>query len=551
MSRLRSILLSLFITLLPGLLTAAKDKRPNIVIIMADDLGFSDARCFGGEIHTPNIDQLAKNGLRFTQFYNAARCCPTRASLLTGQYAHKVGIARNGNSLTRNAATIAELLQASGYQTAMSGKWHLSFTPVLPDKAHHMQWLQHQFDPKQPFAPLDTYPVNRGFQRHFGVIWGVVDYFDPFSLVDGLEPVHTVPKGFYMTDAITRHAVQYIKDFARSDKPFFLYVAHDAPHWPLHALPEDIAKYKDVYKDGWHVLRAKRFARQQQLGLFDGKNTTLPPVFGNGPDWDALTPAEKEFQSAKMTVHAAMVDHLDQGIGQVLDALKQTGALDNTVIFFLADNGASPEIPRVPGYDRPGFTRDGRKMLYAPDGIPVKDLGSETSYTGIGSWWANAANTPFRYWKKESFEGGAHTPFIAYWPKGLKAKGGSTTEQVAHVIDLMPTCLELAGTRYPSTYKDHKLTTLDGLSLVPILKGKERKPHEALYWEHEGGKAIRVGDWKLVAFSKRNSPWELYDLAHDRTEMHDLSKAQPARVQELEEKWSNWFEHVWPDRPKK
>ncbi|MCD6049488.1 MAG: atsA 17 [Verrucomicrobia bacterium] len=518
------------------------DTRPNIVIIMADDLGFSDVGCFGGEIRTPNIDSLAQNGLRFTQFYNAARCCPTRASLLTGQYAHKVGLARNGNSLTRNGATIAELLKVNGYQTGLSGKWHLSFTPVLPEK--HQMWLDHRFDAQQPFAPLDSYPVNRGFDRNFGIVWGVINYFDPFSLVDGTNAVKEVPKDFYITDAITDHAVSYVQDFAKADKPFFLYVAHCAPHWPLHALPEDIAKYRDTYKDGWHELRKKRFEKQKQLGLFDPKNTTLPPVQGNGKDWDALTPEEKNYQAAKMAVHAAMVDRLDQGVGKLIEALRAAKQLDNTVIFFMADNGASPEIPNVPGYDRNAFTRTGEKIRYEQEGIPVESLGKEMSYTGIGSYWANAANTPFRFWKKESYEGGAHTPMIVHWPKGLKAKGGSMTETVGHVIDLLPTCLDLAKGTYPAEYKGNKLTALDGLSLMPVLQGKQRTTREAVFFEHENGRAVRMGDWKLVGHSRPQSQWELYNLKEDRTEMRNLATANEAQFKLLKERYDEWFRAV-------
>lgn len=548
---LRRVLVCLCLSV--GSLTGfAADTRPNIIIIMADDLGFSDVGCFGGEIHTPNIDSLAQNGLRFTQFYNAARCCPTRASMLTGQYAHKVGLARNGRSLTRNGATIAELLKTNGYQTAMSGKWHLSFTPVLPEK--HQMWLDHRFDPQVPFAPLDTYPINRGFDRHFGIVWGVINYFDPFSLVDGTNAVKEVPKDFYMTDAITDHAVSYVKDFAKADKPFFLYVAHCAPHWPLHALPEDIAKYRDNYKDGWHALREKRFARQKELGLFDPKTTTLPPVQGNGKDWDKLTPEEKEYQATKMSVHAAMVDHLDQGVGKLLATLRETKQLDNTAIFFLADNGASPEIPTMPGYDRTAFTRNGEKLRYDPDGIPTDSLGSQTSYTGIGSYWASAANTPFRFWKKESFEGGAHTPMIVHWPKGLKAKGGTTTDQVGHVIDLLPTCLDLAKGKYPAELNGNKLTPLDGLSFAPVLQGKQRAQHDTIFFEHENGRAVRMGDWKLVAFSKPQSDWELYNLAADKTEMHNLAKENLEQFNKLKSRYDEWFhavaEPMIPDAPK-
>ncbi len=548
---LRSVLACLCLAV--GTLTSfAAETRPNIIIIMADDLGFSDVGCFGGEIHTPNIDSLAQNGLRFTQFYNAARCCPTRASMLTGQYAHKVGLARNGSSLTRNGATIAELLKTNGYQTAMSGKWHLSFTPVLPEK--HQMWLDHRFDPQEPFAPLDTYPINRGFDRHYGIVWGVINYFDPFSLVDGTNAVKEVPKDFYMTDAITDHAVSYLKDFAKADKPFFLYVAHCAPHWPLHALPEDIAKYRNTYKDGWHALREKRFARQKELGLFDPKTTTLPPVQGNGKDWDKLTQEEKEYQATKMSVHAAMVDHLDQGVGKLLATLRTTKQLDNTVIFFLADNGASPEIPNVPGYDRTAFTRTGEKLRYDPDVIPVDMLGSQTSYTGIGSYWASAANTPFRFWKKESFEGGAHTPMIVHWPKGLKAKGGTTTDQVGHVIDLLPTCLDLAKGQYPAELNGSKLTPLDGLSLAHVLQGKQRAPHDTIFFEHENGRAVRMGDWKLVAFSKPQSEWELYNLAQDKTEMNNLAKENLEQFNKLKSRYDEWFhavaEPMIPERAK-
>ncbi|HEY1173712.1 MAG TPA: arylsulfatase [Verrucomicrobiae bacterium] len=518
------------------------DTRPNIIIIVADDLGYSDIGCYGGEIRTPNLDSLAQNGLRFTQFYNAARCCPTRASLLTGQYAHKVGLARNGNSLTRNGATIAELLKANGYQTALSGKWHLSFTPVLPEK--HQMWLDHRFDPQQTFAPLDSYPVNRGFDRHYGIVWGVINYFDPFSLVDGTNAVKEVPKNFHLTDAITDHAVNYVKDFAKADKPFFLYLAHCAPHWPLHALPEDIAKYRDTYKDGWHELRKKRFERQKQLGIIDEKNTTLPPVHGNGKDWDALTSEEKEYQSTKMAVHAAMIDRLDQGVGKLLTTLRETEQLDNTVIFFFADNGASPEIPNVPGYDRNAFTRSGEKIRYEPDGIPITELGSEKSYTGIGSYWANAANTPFRFWKKESYEGGAHTPMIVQWPKGLKTKSGSITAQAGHVIDLLPTCLDLAKANYPAEYNGNKLTPLDGLSLLPVIQGKERKPHDTIFFEHENGRAVRMGDWKLVAHSRPQSGWELYNIAKDRTETDNLATKNPEEFNRLKARYDEWFSAV-------
>jgi len=517
---------------------AGQKRRPNIVIILADDMGFSDAGCFGGEIKTPNVDKLASNGLRFTQFYNCARCCPTRASLMTGQYPHKVGLTRNGQSLRRNGITIAEALKQAGYNTAMAGKWHLSRTDTLKDSKLHQKWLDHQYDPGRPFAPLETYPVSRGFDKHYGVIWGVIDHFDPFSLVEGTKTIENVPDDYYFTDAINEKSVQYIRQFGRSEKPFFLYVAHCAPHWPLHARPADIAKYKDTYKAGWEKLRHDRYERMIQMGLFKKENTALPPIQDRDMKWAQLTEEEKSFQSSKMAVHAAMVDRLDQGVGKIIEALKETGQLDNTVIFFLSDNGASPEIMYAPGYDRSSQTRDGRKIRYKG----ILEPGSETTYTCIGAPWASASNTPFRYWKKESFEGGCHAPLIVHWPNGRRTKTGSITEQVGHVIDIMPTCLELAGAKYPDSYNGHTLTPLDGKTLTPILQNTEREGHKRLFFEHMGGRAVIERDLKLVALENR--PWELYNLSRDRTEMENLAARHPERVQSMSSQWDNWAASV-------
>jgi len=539
-------------------------KKPSIMLIMADDMGYSDAGCYGGEIQTPNLDRLGANGLRFTQFYNCARCCPTRASLLTGQYPHKVGLARNGQSLNRNGITLAEALKRAGYQTAMVGKWHLSVTKPLQDKALHQKWLNHQYDPGQPFAPLETYPVNRGFDKHYGVIWGVINFFDPFSLVEGAESVKTVPEDYYFTDAITDKAVQYIREFNKSDKPFFLYIAHCAPHWPLHALPGDIAKYKDTYKDGWHKLRKDRYERQLKMGLFERENTPLPPIQGEEQgvaNWNEMSEKDRAYQVKKMAVHAAMVDRIDQSLGRILDALQEAGQMNNTIILFLSDNGASPETPRGAGYDRTGQRRDGHKVTYetlapaSPDArrgsgkdqdIPLDVLGSQLSYAGIGGPWASASNTPYRYWKKESFEGGCHTPLVVYWPKGLKIEPGSITHEVSHVIDVMPTCLELAGVSYPDKYDGHALTSLDGKSMVPIFKGKKRELRSSsgdrLFFEHMGGRAVRMDDWKLVALEGR--PWELYNLADDQTETKNLAAKYPQRVQMMSKEWENWAQSM-------
>jgi arylsulfatase len=380
--------------------------------------------------------------------------------------------------------------------------------------------------------------VNRGFDKHYGVIWGVIDFFDPFSLVDGTEAVEKVSEDYYFTDAITTKSVEYIREMSRSDKPFFLYVAHCAPHWPLHARPEDIKKYKDAYKGGWEKLRRDRYQRMLKLGLFEKENTPLPPIQDNGKKWDELSEKEKQFQAAKMSVHAAMVDRVDQGIGKIVKTLEQIGQLDNTIIFFLIDNGASPEVPTRPGYDRTAQTRDGRKVRYKSFDKP----GAETTYTGIGPAWASASNTPFRYWKKESYEGGCHTPLIVHWPAGLKVRPGSITEEVGHAIDVMPTCLELASAKYPTKYRDYLLTPLDGKSLASLLKGERRKGHETLFFEHMGGRAVRKGDWKLVAL--KNEPWRLYDLAEDRTETNDLAAKFPERVQAMSQEWKQWAKEV-------
>ncbi|MHC4559054.1 MAG: arylsulfatase [Planctomycetota bacterium] len=515
-----------------------KRARPNFVIILADDMGFSDAGCYGGEIHTPNLGRLAANGLRFTQFYNCARCCPTRASLLTGQYPHKVGLTQNGRNLTRNGVTIAEALKQAGYNTAMAGKWHLSITAPLKDKKLHQKWLDHQYEPDHPFAPLQTYPVNRGFDKHYGVIWGVIDFFDPFSLVEGTEAVENVPDDYYFTDAITEKSEEYIREFSKSDRPFFLYVAHCAPHWPLHARPEDIAKYKDTYSNGWEKLRHDRYRRMLNMGLFRKENTPLPPIQDRGRKWDQLTEDQKAFQAVKMAVHAAMVDRLDHGIGRIVKTLEQTGQLENTIIFFLSDNGASPEVPQEPGYDRSSLTRDGRKIRYKG----IFEPGSETTYTGIGTAWASASNTPFRYWKKESFEGGCHTPLIVHWPRGLKTKPGSVTQEVGHVMDIMPTCLELAGAQYPAEYRGHTVTPLDGKSLAPILGGRKRRSYDKLFFEHMGGRAVRMADWKLVAL--KDEPWRLYNLDKDRTETNDFAAKQLDRVQTMNTEWDKWAKRV-------
>ena len=535
----------------------AKDTRPNIVVILADDLGFSDIGCYGGEINTPNINYLAQNGLRFSNFYNTSRCCPSRASLLSGMYNHNAGIGEMTEDrhepgyrghITDSIVTLAEVLKGAGYHTGMSGKWHVSNTVVQPTPQAQLKWLDHQeYHPL--FSPIEQYPVNRGFERYFGNIWGVVDYFDPFSLVSGTTPIKEVPKNYYHTDAINDTASAFIKEFSRSDKPFFLYVAETAPHWPLMALPEDIEKYKDTYKVGWQAIREARYQRMVQMGLIDSTKASLSERWKDSLQWEDNP--HKEWDARAMAVHAAMVDRMDQGIGRIINALKETGQLDNTLIIFLSDNGASAENAAAygPGFDRPGETRDGRKIVYAinKEAMP----GSETTYSSIGQQWANVANTPYRYWKEESYEGGIHTPLIAFWPKGITVNKGSITPQIGHVMDFMATFIQLAQTKYPSTYNGHTIKPMQGISLLPVLKGEQRTGHEVLFNEHYGAKYVRYEGWKLVA--RRNEQWHLYHIEDDETETNDLADKYPDKVHQLDSMWNNWAIHnnVLPKRTAK
>jgi arylsulfatase len=524
----------------------APKSRPNMILILADDLGYSDLGCYGGEIRTPNLDALAARGLRFTQFYNGGRCCPTRASLLTGLHPHQAGVGRMTADtglpgyrgfLTPNTVTIAEVLRSAGYRTAMVGKWHLSVTKESPG---HMKHLNNQAI-LESFADRATYPVARGFEEHYGVIWGVVNFFDPFSLVRNTEAIRTVPKDYYITDALSENAISFIDKFGKSPDPFFLYVAHTAPHWPLHALAEDIARYEQTYKEGWDVLREARHRRMIEKGILP-PSSKLGPRDGPAAKWDDNP--TKEWDARAMAVHAAMVDRMDQGIGRMVAKLTELKLLDNTVILFLSDNGASPEVYPNPGFDRPSQTRDGRKISYPPQKRAMP--GSDDTFFYLGPAWASVSNTPLRYWKAEMHEGGICTPLIAHWPAGLKTPPGTVTHQPGHVIDVMATCVELAATKYPSEFAGRPITPMEGKSLLPILLGEQRSGHDALAWEHFGAKAIREENWKLVA--RKGSAWELYKITDDRAEQNDLAPTEPAKVRELAAKWEQWAKrtNVYP-----
>lgn len=516
------------------------EEPPNIVLIMADDLGYSDLGCYGGEIHTPALDKLAGNGLRFTQFYNTSRCCPTRASLLTGLYPHQAGIGRMTMDagqpgyrgyLTENTVTMAELLQQAGYHTGMVGKWHVSPTEALEEE-EQLRWLAHLED-YGDFSDTATYPTARGFEKFFGNIWGVVDYFDPFSLVNGKEPVENVPDDYYHTIAIGDTAIAYVEEFSKDDQPFFLYVAHCAPHWPLQALPEDIKKYEDVYKIGWDSIRTHRYEKMLKLGLFDKASAPLSPALFPELDWSSNP--DKAWDARAMAVHAAMVDRMDKTIGKLVDKLEETGELDNTMILFLSDNGASYERPSEygPGFDRAGSTREGEQVAFPVDKEVMP--GPQTVHAGIGPVWANVANTPFRYYKSKAYEGGIATPLIVHWPKGIGKKGAFIREP-GHVIDIMATSLALANAAYPETFEGRKITPTPGKSLLPAIQDKGQIGHEFLFWEHFGSQAIRQGDWKLVMLDNK-SDWELYNLAEDRTETNNLVAQYPEKVEELANLW--------------
>ncbi len=521
-------------------------SRPNIIVILADDLGYSDMGCYGGEISTPNLDRLASNGVRFTGFYNTSRSCPTRASLLTGLYQHQAGIGRmtfdDGlpgyrGTLSQNAVTIAEVLSGSGYHTGMIGKWHVAETPLREDQR---EWLAHQVYHEE-FAPKENYPTHRGFDYFYGTIYGVVDYFDPFSLVYGEDPVTEVPKDYYVTQAMSDSAVAYVNRYSKTAEPFFLYLAYHAPHWPLHALPEDIARYEDTYTGGWEDIRNKRYSRMQELNIFPGQKDYLSRrQFSDRwednatADWDARA----------MAVHAAMVDRMDRGIGQVVEALRANGQLDNTLILFMSDNGYNNEDCQnySPGEnDRPDMTREGEAIIYPRQKEVLP--GPQNTYASIGARWANVANTPFRFWKAKSFEGGICTPMIAHWPDGIKKRQrGGITSEMGHVMDIMATCIDLAGAEYPATYNGHDIIPLEGKSLVPILRKGKRAGHDYLGFEHFNERAFISHDgWKIVRQGDRQ-PWELYDLKTDRTEMRNVAEEHPEVMTRMIEAYQQWAE---------
>jgi arylsulfatase A-like enzyme len=525
-------------------LFAASARRPNIMIILSDDMGFSDLGCYGGEIQTPNLDRLAANGIRFTQFYNNARCCPSRASLLTGLYPHEAGVGHMTSDqgydgyrgqLNRQCVTIPEALGPAGYRTYMCGKWHVCRN-IKPD------------------GDKSDWPIQRGFEKFYGTITGAGSYYDPTTLcrqntlITPENDSEYHPGQFYYTDALTDNVVTFLQQHQKEspDKPFFFYVAYTAAHWPMHARDQDIAKYRGKYDAGYDATRRARFERAQMLGLVR-KNVELSPDAG---DWSKIK--NKAWEARCMEVYAAMVDCMDRGIGRILDQLRKQNQFDNTLIFFLQDNGGCAEpMSRMQSNGKgpddlkpfgpndlqpqiwpPMQTRDGRWVRRGEGVMP----GPPDTYIAYGKNWANVSNTPFREYKHWVHEGGISTPLIAHWPDGIPiAKRNRLETQPGHLVDLMATCVDLARAQYPAERSGEKIKAREGISLAPTFTAHSLHRKQPIFWEHEGNRALRDGDWKLVA--KENEKWELYDMSKDRSEMRDLAEKHPARVKKLTTQW--------------
>lgn len=523
----------------------ATARKPNIVLFLADDMGYSDLGCQGSEIDTPNLDRLAHNGIQFSSFYNSPRCCPSRASLLTGMYSHQAHMgmmvddherykefpAYDGD-LSTACITIAEALKPAGYRTLHSGKWHLSAQQTTSgDNVDKHNW-----------------PLQRGFDHGYSMITGAGSYYTPNTLTWDNEPINEFPNDFYFTDAIGDHAVKMIAD-GGADQPFFLYCAFNAPHWPLHAPDATVRKYRERYLAGWDKVREERHSRQIKSGLLrpEWKMTPRDPRV---PAWERAS--FKNWEAERMAVYAAQVDILDQNVGKVLRKVEEMNQLDNTLIFFMADNGGNYEEfnHQVIGSKHAIWIPD-----RAPDGSPLKfgndpDVmpGPGDTIQSYGGPWGNVSNTPFRLYKHFAHEGGISTPLIIHYPRGMQTTKG-INHQLGHEIDIMPTCLAAAGAMLPATTKGGTSPLpLEGKNLLPILDGHGIADRGMLFWEHEGNCAVRDGKWKLV--SAFPDTWELYDMDADRTELHDLADAIPERVNRMAKAYRDWAKRVgaqpWP-----
>jgi arylsulfatase len=489
---------------------------------MADDLGYSDLGCYGSEIRTPNIDSLAAGGIRFTHFYNAARCVPTRGSVLTGLYPQQAQVVE---VLNDQCVTLAEVLKTAGYNTCMSGKWHVG-------------------------QAKGEWPVDRGFDKYYGLLNGRCNYFNVAKtkypgekalFAENHKEIVPEANDFYSTDVFTDKAIGYIDHYTEKNEPFFLYLAYNAPHFPLHALPEDIERYRGKYMAGWDEIRRERYERMREMGIID-RQWDLSQADAENRDWEKQE--NKESMDIKMAVFAAQIDRMDQCIGRVLKKIRSAGIEDDTLVLFMSDNGGCAQ-GGAGGFD----TR-----------LNSAECGSEDSYMGYGLGWASVSNTPFRRHKNWVHEGGISAPLIAYWP-GVIDGDNSIKQEVCHAVDIMPTLAEAAGAKYPERYKDRDILPTEGKSLLGLLKGEEHKSHEVLFWEHEGNRAVRKGKWKLVSNNlkwidkgnpgerrraRKHEPdkWELYDMQADRTEMNDLAEKYPDKVKELYKIYTKWSQRV-------
>jgi arylsulfatase A-like enzyme len=484
-----------------------KQDQPNIILILADDLGWSDIGAYGSEVATPNLDWLAENGIRFTQMYNTAKCNPSRAALLTGLYAQQVGYEATYLQPLKNGITVGELLQSAGYRTLWAGK-------------------HHGFD----------HPMDRGFDRYFGLMEGASNHFNPgprreneaqpaqkrndrpFYEDRKLYQPYSPPSDFYTTDYFTKYALQWLEEYREEVKPFFLYLAYTAPHDPLMAWPEDIEKYRGKYAEGYEVIRQRRFEKQKKLGIIDDNYVLSEAIH---VPWLSLSDSVRRVEEQKMEVYAAMIDRMDQKIGDIIQKLRVLGKLDNTLFIFLSDNGASAEMVNIPG--------DGK-------------IGTVGQWTSLGQDWANVGNTPLRYYKNYSFEGGIKTPLIISWPKGLRNQN-PLNHYPAHLIDILPTLAELAGANYPLELNGKSVLPAAGESLLPAIRGDKSLREKPLFWEWSVGRAVRKENWKLVAHGK-DADWELYDLEKDPSEIHNVSLKFPEKAQELKALFEEWKKKV-------
>jgi arylsulfatase A-like enzyme len=523
--------------------TAVAAERPNVLLILLDDLGYSDLGCYGGEIPTPNIDRLADGGVRMTQLYNSARCCPSRASLVTGLHPHQTGIgsfahrkpvtnrgpAYIGN-LNNKCVTMAEVLDAAGYQTYMVGKWHMS----------------------------EPGPVERGFDEFYGYVHGYEqDQWEPdryVRLPRGRKLEISRAKGeFYATDVFTDYAVEFLNQAQRKDDPWFLYLAHSSPHFPVQAPRESVAKFVETYRKGWDVLRAERYSRMKKMGLITPALPFTPrslvPVepseIANGfpgmpnPAWDTLPADRREDLAYRAATFAAMVSHVDTGVGRIVNKLRASGQLENTLILLLSDNGACYEWGPF-GFDGP--SRKAITKLHK--GEELQTMGGPGSYHSYGSAWANLGNTPLRLYKHFTHEGGISSPFIAHWPAGIRASAGFVREP-AHLVDVMPTVMAATGAKYPESFNGHSILPVEGENLLPVFAG-ETLSERGIGFEHQGARGLRRGKWKVV-WSKRmpyEIEWELYDMENDRSETKNLADEHPEIVKKLVAEWEQWARRV-------